>query len=58
MVPALANGQPAFGFYTSGALHAVHVVRIRGGRVLEMHHFCDAAPLARAFGLPLSSPGR
>jgi RNA polymerase sigma-70 factor (ECF subfamily) len=50
-VPLSANGQPALAFYVGGALHAVHVLRFRGGRVLEMHHFCDERSLA-AFHLP------
>jgi RNA polymerase sigma-70 factor (ECF subfamily) len=51
IVPLSANGQPALAFYVGGALHALHVVRFRAGRVVELHHFCDEASLA-AFGLP------
>jgi len=48
-----ANGQPAHAFYASGKLHALQVLRLREGRVFELHHFCDPASLA-AFGLPAS----
>jgi RNA polymerase sigma-70 factor (ECF subfamily) len=53
LVPVRANGQPAFAFYVGGALSALHVLRLRNGRVSEMHHFCDAASF-RAFELPSS----
>jgi RNA polymerase sigma-70 factor (ECF subfamily) len=50
-----ANGQPALAFYVGGALHALHVMRLRAGRVLEAHHFCDVESFA-AFGLPREAP--
>jgi RNA polymerase sigma-70 factor (ECF subfamily) len=53
LVPMRANGQPAIAFYVGGELHALHVVRVRGGRVLEVHHFCDVQSLA-AFALPVA----
>jgi RNA polymerase sigma-70 factor (ECF subfamily) len=34
-----ANGQPAFAFYVDGELHAVHVIRVHEGRIVELHHF-------------------
>jgi RNA polymerase sigma-70 factor (ECF subfamily) len=46
-----ANGQPALVFYVAGRLHALHVVRFKTGRVVELHHFCDRASFA-AFRLP------
>jgi RNA polymerase sigma-70 factor (ECF subfamily) len=46
-----ANGQPALAFYVSGALHAVQVLRLHQGRVVEVHHFCDEPSFA-AFRLP------
>lgn len=51
IVPVRANGQPAFAFYVGGALHALQVVRLREGRVVELHHFCDETSLT-AFALP------
>jgi RNA polymerase sigma-70 factor (ECF subfamily) len=51
VVALRANGQPAVAFYVGGALQAVQVLRLSGGRVLEMHHFCDEQSFA-AFGLP------
>jgi uncharacterized protein YndB with AHSA1/START domain len=56
IVPLAANGQPALAFYVGGALHAVHVVRVRERRIVELHHFCDEASLA-AFKLPRSIGG-
>jgi RNA polymerase sigma-70 factor (ECF subfamily) len=41
--PTAANGQPALVFYVGGALHALHVIRFKQGRVAELHHFCDPA---------------
>jgi RNA polymerase sigma-70 factor (ECF subfamily) len=46
-----ANGQPALAFYSGGTLHAVQVLRLREGRVYELHHFCDEESF-RVFGLP------
>jgi RNA polymerase sigma-70 factor (ECF subfamily) len=54
LVRARANGQPALVFYVGGELHALHVVRVRAGRVVEAHHFCDEASFA-AFALPCSA---
>jgi len=51
VVPTSANGQPALAFYLTGELQALHVVRFRQGRVVELHHFHDVASLA-AFDLP------
>jgi RNA polymerase sigma-70 factor (ECF subfamily) len=51
LVRASANGQPALVFYVGGELHAVHVLRFAGGRVIELHHFCDEGTFA-AFHLP------
>ncbi|MFZ5892391.1 MAG: RNA polymerase subunit sigma-70 [Myxococcota bacterium] len=48
-----ANGQPAFGFYIDGVLHAVHVLRLRAGKIIELHHFPEEESF-RAFGLPRS----
>lgn len=53
LVATSANGQPALVFYVGGTLHALHVLRFREGRVVELHHFCDANSLA-AFKLPLT----
>jgi RNA polymerase sigma-70 factor (ECF subfamily) len=46
-----ANGQPAIAFYRDGTLHAIHVIRIWQGRVVEAHHFMGRDCFA-AFGLP------
>ncbi len=51
LVPVGANGQPAVAFYVGGELHAVHVLRIRGGRIADIVHFRDEASFA-AFALP------
>jgi RNA polymerase sigma-70 factor (ECF subfamily) len=51
LVPACANGQPAVAFYVGGELHSLQVVRVRGGRIFELHVFCDRESFA-AFGLP------
>ena len=51
LVPLLANGQPALAFYLGGELHALHVLRFRDGRVVELHHFSDEKAFA-AFDLP------
>jgi RNA polymerase sigma-70 factor (ECF subfamily) len=51
VVPIRANGQPALVFYVGGALHALQVLRVKNGRILELHHFCDESSLA-AFDLP------
>jgi RNA polymerase sigma-70 factor (ECF subfamily) len=51
IVTGKANGQPALVFYVGGALHAVQVLRLHEGRVLEAHHFCDEKSFA-AFRLP------
>jgi RNA polymerase sigma-70 factor (ECF subfamily) len=56
LVPVQSNGQPALAFYVGGELHALHVVRFRRGRVIEMHHFCDQGSFT-AFGLPRSLGG-
>jgi RNA polymerase sigma-70 factor (ECF subfamily) len=50
LIPLRANAQPAVAFYVDGALHAVQVLRLREGRVLELHHFSDPKSLA-AFAL-------
>jgi RNA polymerase sigma-70 factor (ECF subfamily) len=46
-----ANGQPALAYYVNGVFHAIQVLRFREGRVIEIHHFLDAKPLA-GFDLP------
>lgn len=46
-----ANGQPAVAFYVGGELHAVHVLRLRAGRIADIVHFRDEASFA-AFALP------
>ncbi len=46
-----ANGQPALVFYVDGEIHSLHVVRLKEGRVAELHHFCDPASFT-AFGIP------
>ncbi|NOU32402.1 MAG: SnoaL-like domain-containing protein, partial [Polyangiaceae bacterium] len=51
LVPVGANGQPAVAFYVGGELHAVHVLRLRGGRIVDIVHFRDEASFA-AFTLP------
>jgi RNA polymerase sigma-70 factor (ECF subfamily) len=51
VVPTTANGQPAVALYVGGELHSVHVLRLRQGRVLELHAFCDETSFA-AFHLP------
>lgn len=51
LVPVGANGQPAVAFYVGGELHAVHVLRLRGGRIVDIVHFRDEASFA-AFALP------
>jgi RNA polymerase sigma-70 factor (ECF subfamily) len=56
LVPIRANGQPALAFYLGGELQAIHVLLIRDGRVLEMHHFCDETSFA-AFALPRTLGG-
>lgn len=58
-----ANGQPALAFYVGGELHALQVIRVRDGRVLEMHHFCSdesfaAFQLPRVLGGPMHDPLR
>ncbi len=60
IVPARANGQPAFGAYRldprAGSAHAagLHVLTVRGDRVSALTRF-DNSVLAR-FGLPLTLP--
>lgn len=51
LVPARANGQPAFAFYVDGRIHALHVIRFKDGRVAEFHHFCDPMSF-EVFGIP------
>lgn len=51
LVPLRANGQPALAFYIGGVLSALHVLRLRAGRVVEMHHFCEQSSFD-AFKLP------
>jgi RNA polymerase sigma-70 factor (ECF subfamily) len=53
MVRCDANGQPAFGFYRSAALAAVHVVTARRGRIVSIDQF-SLPELFPVFGLPLS----
>jgi RNA polymerase sigma-70 factor (ECF subfamily) len=55
MVRTTANGQPALVFYEGGALHALNVLRMRAGRIVEMHHFCDLQSFA-PFGFPARPP--
>ncbi len=61
LIPARANGQPAFGFYVrdpqSGAAHTVGllVLTLSGTRISAMTRF-DGSVLPR-FGLPLTLPG-
>ncbi len=51
LVPIGANGQPAVAFYLRGEPFAVHLLRIRRGRIAELHHFQDPTSFA-AFDLP------
>jgi RNA polymerase sigma-70 factor (ECF subfamily) len=46
IVPHGANAQPALAFYVDGNLHALQVLRIVAGRVLEVHHFGDESSFA------------
>lgn len=56
-LPVGANGQPALGCYVGGMLMAIHVVRISGSRIIEMHHFMAREcfglfPLPAKLGVP------
>lgn len=56
LVPAPANGQPAFALYQRGddgeyRAHAIHVLTIAGARIARMSVFLDAS-MFPAFGLP------
>jgi len=59
LLPIGANGQPAFAFYVpreeGGAkyLQAIHVLRLRGGAVSEIHHFMTPECFP-AFAVPLT----
>jgi RNA polymerase sigma-70 factor (ECF subfamily) len=56
LVPARANGQPALAFYCNGAIHSFHVMRFKGGRVVEFHHFCNEESFAAFELAPTLSP--
>jgi RNA polymerase sigma-70 factor (ECF subfamily) len=46
VLPIHANGQPAFGFYVAGVLHAVHVLGVREGRIVALYHFSGESLVA------------
>ncbi len=61
LVPASANGSPAFGQYNrdpEGGYKpwALQVLEISGGKIAEMHFFLDTEHVFPAFGLPLHLP--
>jgi len=51
LVPTAANGQPALALYVRGALRAIHVVRLRAGRIVAADHFMGEECFG-VFGLP------
>ncbi len=62
LVPATANGMPAFGQYRCSGPHgsfepwALQVLDISGGRVVAINSFLDTARLFGLFGLPQTPP--
>jgi RNA polymerase sigma-70 factor (ECF subfamily) len=60
LIPARANGQPAFGHYAREGdryvPHGVNVIALRGTRIAEITAFLTPELIAR-FGLPATLPG-
>ncbi|PXY38260.1 sigma-70 family RNA polymerase sigma factor [Prauserella flavalba] len=56
LLPAAANGCPAFGQYRDGHGFALVVLELRGERIANTTTFLDAPRLFPLFGLPMSFP--
>ncbi|WP_238006817.1 sigma-70 family RNA polymerase sigma factor [Dactylosporangium sp. AC04546] len=52
LVPAVANGMPAFGQYRTTGPWALIVLELSGGRIAGVNNFLDTARLFPLFGLP------
>jgi RNA polymerase sigma-70 factor (ECF subfamily) len=57
LLPARANGQPAFAQYLDGAPHGIHLIALRGERVAEIATFLEPGLFER-FGLDPEGPFR
>jgi RNA polymerase sigma-70 factor, ECF subfamily len=57
LIPALANGHPAFGQYRTTGPWALIVLEISDGRIKGINNFLDVERLFPLFGLPMSFQG-